>query len=631
MTMQVFFVCVAMSVVSALNLHLPKHNALALSGVNRSFFPSLCFSKSGLRVQPHALIQFENPGSGLGKIEPFVKILKDGFVSTGCVKDKMFEHGDKFGDGKFNYRLGEISNVSIVHYTDVIAKEDRLPMTPTVCFDFCRTVPDMGFFGIINGRDCYCENYYQAMAGDSSQCDAPCDGAGTSMCGGKTKSSIFEMHNCNDGGKVLGAAALEAYNVKLQIDDLVPLAKSAAEGKNELAARFQASFGASGDVDAAAMMQVAKVSAGKLLEAAKATEKFSVSMKGPIDETVVLTGLDLNAFASAQEDEAKGSVETAVEGLVDQSKMGEFQKYDVAKKGDLLGADMKKITPEAEKALAALQEIYLLSEPEVNPAFFVKSGPCTTDEVGCVMSPKGTGGTYFNHEECTIEIMGGESIQFTVEEFRTETYYDHLTVNGVQYNGAGAVRHDWKKSKPTIQTIKEASGEIKWYTDYSVKYSGFKICGKTEVKDNEQRGLQYYPAMYFVDKDFQDVPMTCSGTPVGDPIYFKTYHLCAAACDAAVESCVGFSYYPTGPNKPNMCFLLSDFKTGMYYTGCKQSKGFLQKQNATKLDQPLDDEPTHPVCVAKLSKFVGTTLKPNPSGKCKQCMTKLTKADRCYE
>lgn len=36
-------------------------------------------------------------------------------------------------------------------------------------------------------------------------------------------------------------------------------------------------------------------------------------------------------------------------------------------------------------------------------------------------------------------------------------------------------------------------------------------------------------------------------------------------------------------------------------------------------------------CMAKLSKFEGTTLKPNPSGKCKQCMKKLVNAQRCYE
>jgi len=52
--------------------------------------------------------------------------------------------------------------------------------------------------------------------------------------------------------------------------------------------------------------------------------------------------------------------------------------------------------------------------------------------------------------------------------------------------------------------------------------------------------------------------------------------------------------------------------------------------------QPLATTPAPPnigqvKCMAKLSKFEGTTLKPDPSGKCKQCMKKLVNAQRCYE
>jgi len=165
-------------------------------------------------------------------------------------------------------------------------------------------------------------------------------------------------------------------------------------------------------------------------------------------------------------------------------------------------------------------------------------------------------------------------------------------------------------------------------------------------ESDAERGIQYYPAMYFVDKEFVDAPMTCSGTVIEEPIYFKSYHGCAAACDARNQECVGFSYFPTEVNKPNLCFLYSSFKTGQYYTGCdsdsddgkkgpprkKSAPRFLQKSNATVAQyQPLQDEPTHPVCVAKLSKFVGTTLKPNEEGKCKQCFRELTKANRCWE
>merc|ERR1719313_995359 len=68
-----------------------------------------------------------------------------------------------------------------------------------------------------------------------------------------------------------------------------------------------------------------------------------------------------------------------------------------------------------------------------------------------------------------------------------------------------------------------------------------------------------------------------------------------------------------------MCVLFSNFKTGFYYTGC--GKSFLQTSG----------QACESTCYAKLSKFEGTTLKPNPSGKCKQCFKEVTKADRCYD
>merc|ERR1719326_1693258 len=108
----------------------------------------------------------------------------------------MLEFGDKHGDGKFNYKAGDVSGVSIVHYTEMVPKLDQKPMTHEVCFGFCRSIKDMMFFGIHNGRDCYCTPYYKQMAGDSSECDAPCDGDSATMCGGKFKSSIFSLHAC---------------------------------------------------------------------------------------------------------------------------------------------------------------------------------------------------------------------------------------------------------------------------------------------------------------------------------------------------------------------------------------------------------------------------------------------------
>jgi len=68
-------------------------------------------------------------------------------------------------------------------------------MTPWVCFNFCRTVPDMNYFGLKNGRDCYCMHYYKPMTGEGV-CDLPCEGDSSKTCGGKGMSSLYQMHEC---------------------------------------------------------------------------------------------------------------------------------------------------------------------------------------------------------------------------------------------------------------------------------------------------------------------------------------------------------------------------------------------------------------------------------------------------
>jgi len=158
-----------------------------------------CGTPNTLRIAPGAASLMQLPGAGIDPFKasgPFDVVLKSGFLRVTCVKDYMYYHGDKFGAGKHSYELGGTAPVSIVHYNDWVVKEDRKEMSPTVCFEFCRSVPKMGFFGILNGNKCYCEPYFQAVASDSSDCDTLCEGDPSNMCGGESKSTIFSMHAC---------------------------------------------------------------------------------------------------------------------------------------------------------------------------------------------------------------------------------------------------------------------------------------------------------------------------------------------------------------------------------------------------------------------------------------------------
>jgi len=167
---------------------------------------------------------FSKPGAGVGQVlkdegmsthgtldgvEPYVTVLKDGYSAVGCYSDGMLEFGDKFSNNKFKY-AGAGANVSIVVYKEMVLDEKVDPMTPIVCYEFCRTMPNMVFFGINNGNNCYCMPYYKSAAGDGKQCDTPCEGDPTKMCGNKDKSSIWEMHLCANTAEVLRETMVKA-------------------------------------------------------------------------------------------------------------------------------------------------------------------------------------------------------------------------------------------------------------------------------------------------------------------------------------------------------------------------------------------------------------------------------------
>ena len=84
-------------------------------------------------------------------------------------------------------------------------------------------------------------------------------------------------------------------------------------------------------------------------------------------------------------------------------------------------------------------------------------GPCTVDAYGCILSPnydKDAATRYDNYEECEFDVVEPKLME--VEDFNVESGYDYLTVNGNKYSG---------RRRPQG---KEPSGEIKWFSDYSV-------------------------------------------------------------------------------------------------------------------------------------------------------------------
>jgi len=67
-------------------------------------------------------------------------------------------------------------------------------------------------------------------------------------------------------------------------------------------------------------------------------------------------------------------------------------------------------------------------------------------------------------EGCTIEVYAGRAQPIQVEHFETEALYDTMAVNGVKYGGASG-----PDGVVPVSTIK-------WFADYAVSKSGWKLC-----------------------------------------------------------------------------------------------------------------------------------------------------------
>jgi len=433
---------------------------------------------------------------------------------------------------------------------------------------------------------------------------------------------------CNDDAQKLAELSFRAHQSKHNLDDLIPKALKAAEGKNELGQTLQDAFGKAGDPAAGALMQKAKGAAGDLQHLAEDAEDERKKLVKLITDSDDLTGFNNAEFVHNMAKDL-GSVREAVTDYMNADKIEKFLEFETAKKGDDLLAALTEQLPKAQKLYAELSELYLLSEPVVSTSLYMHSGNCLLDtETNCITPFIHTheyyGETYESNANCHFEILGGEA-DVKIEQMDTEGGYDGVTVNGNFYSGGEGVG-----------TTVKGSGDLHFSSDCCCEDAGFKVCVDVPKKKggDGNEGAQYYPIMYFVDKEFVNVAQTCTGDLVGSPIYFKNYDGCAAACDAKNQECVGFAYFPTGDGKPNMCFLFSKFTEVQYYTGCDDDavvtskKSFLQKGNST---QPVTDEPQKAICAAKLSKFVGTNLTPDPSGKNKFKLKELTKAARCYE
>merc|ERR1719395_270215 len=94
------------------------------------------------------------------------------------------------------------------------------------------------------------------------------------------------------------------------------------------------------------------------------------------------------------------------------------------------------------------------------------------------------------------------------------------------------------KAERIMESIDETSAAGEKVTDELDELTNLANPGASKTG----AAKQYYPVMYFVDKEFDGVPSTCAGDIVAEPMVGSS-DACAAACDAHIHECVGYQFF----------------------------------------------------------------------------------------
>merc|ERR1719310_740378 len=319
----------------------------------------------------------------VGGEEPFVTVLKDGFFEVGCFTDAMNEFGDKFGDESDKY--GAIAgDTSIVRYTEIVLKEKQVAMTPTVCFEFCRSIEDMVFFGISNGRDCYCTPYYKPAAGDDKKCDFPCEGDETLFCGNQKKSTIWEMHLCADTAKDLEDAMTGAKEALDFFFEQAVLSNDLAKKTTEAGADLEKTGGLAGSPVAADMGMIAKQSTKELGQTYQTGDRMYAELLAAYEIGDGLKGEDFTDATKTTEAEHATAKMKELTGPVlgEADAMYALVKLTYPGAASLLGDEPEKGDGAAEALAGDMPFDYRVASYALEPTFPAGMSACKGPIIG---------------------------------------------------------------------------------------------------------------------------------------------------------------------------------------------------------------------------------------------------------
>jgi hypothetical protein len=177
----------------------------------------------------------------------------------------------------------------------------------------------MNYFGLQNGRGCYCTPYYKQEVGAGSEnCDAPCDGNPATMCGGKTKSDIYQMHWCGDVSENLVTAIDLVEGKRMDLDEQNTALEGCAGDVQKAGDDLQAQAAKNGDKFLGGHAQRAKVAAGVYTKLTRSADKVFGSAN---EAEMVAKGLQA-------QDSSSPDVAKAAESAIDELDMQQVSVED---------------------------------------------------------------------------------------------------------------------------------------------------------------------------------------------------------------------------------------------------------------------------------------------------------------
>mmetsp|Transcript_8955 Transcript_8955/g.16119 ORF Transcript_8955/g.16119 Transcript_8955/m.16119 type:complete len:430 (+) Transcript_8955:56-1345(+) len=111
--------------------------------------------------------------------------------------------------------LNDVQDSQKRWYSEEVKREDQVPMTIDVCYDFCHKIPGTQYFGLQNGDRCFCTPFFisgmpffhdgrhesqakwTGKGHFKGMCDMPCVGEPGKICGGKELSDIYQLVDCS--------------------------------------------------------------------------------------------------------------------------------------------------------------------------------------------------------------------------------------------------------------------------------------------------------------------------------------------------------------------------------------------------------------------------------------------------